>query len=106
MLYIPKFLYFCSVMNFDWRNLDLRKANIFDLTDDIELIHQCGCGLWIESVDDRDEYVRKNSTTHVACDMISYAYLVKDDELHAELEKTFSKEYAEFQAQFDDYIVE
>lgn len=84
-------------MNFDWRELDLRKANIFDLTDDIELIHQCGCGLWIESVDDRDEYVWKNSPYYIACDMISYAYLVKEDELHAELEKIFAKEIEEHQ---------
>ena len=92
-------------MNFDWKNLDLRKTNIFDLTDDIELIRLSTADPCIE-LDDRDEYVRKNSTMHVACDMISYAYLMKDDELHAELEKIFAKEYAEFQAQFDDYIVE
>ena len=84
-------------MNFDWKNLDLRKANIFDLTDDIELIHQCGCGLWIESVDDRDEYVRETGRIRIARAMITFARLVNDDELHAELEKIFSKEIEEDQ---------
>lgn len=82
-------------MNFDWRKLDLRKANIFDLTDDIELIHQCTCCRWIESVDDRDEYVRGESLYYIACAMITFARLVNDDELHAELEKIFSKEIEE-----------
>ena len=82
-------------MNFDWRKLDLRKANIFDLTDDIELIHQCGCGLWIESVDDRDEYVRKARKNKIPIDMASFAYWVKDKELEAQRDKIFAKEFEE-----------
>ena len=89
-----KFLYFCSVMNFDWKNLDLRKANIFDLTDDIELIRLSTADPCIE-LDDRDEYVREESLYYIACAMITFARLVNDDELHAELEKIFSKEIEE-----------
>ncbi len=83
-------------MNFDWRKLDLRKANIFDLTDDIELIHQCTCCRWIESLDDRDEYVRDTGKINIARAMITFARLVNDDELHTELEKIFSKEIEEY----------
>lgn len=83
-------------MNFDWRKLDLRKANIFDLTDDIELIHQCTCRRWIESVDDRDEYVHNTGKINIARAMITFARLVNDDELHTKLEKIFSKEIEEY----------
>lgn len=82
-------------MNFDWRKLDLRKANIFDLTDDIEMIHQCTCCRWIESMDDRDEYVRKARKNEIPMDMISFAYWVEDKDLYAELHKIFAKEIEE-----------
>ena len=38
------FLYFCGIMIYDWHNIkDLRKASIFNLTDDIEIIRECTC---------------------------------------------------------------
>lgn len=81
-------------MNFDWRKLDLRKANIFDLTDDIELIRLSTADPCIE-LDDRDEYVRKARKNKIPIDMASFAYWVKDKELEAQLDKIFAKEFEE-----------
>ena len=81
-------------MNFDWRKLDLRKANIFDLTDDIELIRLSTADPCIE-LDDRDEYVRKARKNEIPMDMRSFAYWVEDKDLYAELHKIFAKEIEE-----------
>lgn len=91
-------------MNFDWRKLDLRKANIFDLTDDIELIRLSTANPCIE-LDDRDEYVRKNNIGALASDMRAFAFNIKDDELHTELGKIFSKEITERAAMIEDDLL-
>ena len=49
-------------------------------------------------MDDRDEYVHNTGKINIARGMITFARLVNDNELHAELEKIFSKEIEEYMA--------
>lgn len=88
-------------MNFDWKNIDLRNASIFDLTDDLELIRECIADEDI-TMDDKEEYLKRWNTMYIACDMSVFADKIKDKALQKELERVFAKEYAEYEAIFDE----
>lgn len=88
-------------MNFDWRKLDLRKANIFDLTDDIEMIRQCTILRYL-TLEDREEYVSDATLYEIAVAMRTFAQLVKDEDLLSELRSIFSNEYAKHDVIYDE----
>lgn len=88
-------------MNFDWKNIDLKNACIFDLTDDIELIRDM---LDNESITlkDKDIYKSKRSQIRIACDMHDFAERIKDQKLVNKLESIFEAEYREYEAMFNE----
>lgn len=67
-------------MIFDWRNIeDLRKASIFDLTDDIEIIRECTC-LPELTMADRERYERELDDAGRADDYEAFSYYIGFDE--------------------------
>jgi hypothetical protein len=88
-------------MNFDWKNIDLKNACIFDLTDDIAVIREVLYNDRI-TLKDKDIYKSKWSQTRIACDMHTYAHEIDDLELVKELEKVFETEYAEHELMFNE----
>ena len=88
-------------MNFDWKNIDLKNACIFDLTDEIEVIREVLCDDEI-TLKDKDIYKSKLSQVNIACDMHTFAYEIKDLELVKELEKIFKAEFAQDSAIFNE----
>lgn len=88
-------------MNYDWKNIDLKNACIFDLTDYIKLIRNM---LDNESITlkNKDIYKSKSSQMRIACDMQDFAQQIKDQELVNELEKVFKAEYDEYEAMFNE----
>jgi hypothetical protein len=88
-------------MNYDWKNMDLKNACIFDLTDDIKLIRKVVCDRTI-TLKDKDIYISEYSQIRIACDMCDFAERIKDQQLINELEKIFKAEYAEYDAMFNE----
>lgn len=88
-------------MNFDWKNIDLKNACIFDLTDDIELIRDVICDETF-TINDKESYLKESHPTLIACEMHDFATRIKDQDLVDALEKVFTKEYAEERAMFDE----
>lgn len=84
-------------MNFDWKNIDLKNASIFDLTDDLELIKICIFdGNFI--IDDKKEYLKNLDDKERFESMSEFAYRTKDVELEQVVGKTFPEELKKFQA--------
>lgn len=88
-------------MNFDWKNIDLKNACIFDLTDDIELIRDMLDNEAI-TLKDKDIYKSKRSQMRIACDMLDFAERIKDHQLANNLESIFEVEYSEYEAMFNE----
>lgn len=88
-------------MNFDWKNIDLRNACIFDLTDDIELIRKVTCDRAI-TLKDKDAYKMEWDQMQHACEMHDFAERIKDQPLINKLEKIFKAEYARNEALFNE----
>lgn len=88
-------------MNYDWKNIDLKNACIFDLTDDIKLIRKVVCDRTI-TLKDKDIYKSEWSQLNIACDMHTFANEIGDLELVKELENVFETEYAENEAFFNE----
>ena len=93
-------VYICP-MNYDWKNIELKNACIFDLTDDIELIREVLCDDEI-TLKDKDTYKSEWSQMHIACDMHEFAEQIEDEKLIEELDKIFKSEYAENEAIFNE----
>ena len=88
-------------MNYDWKNMDLKNACIFDLTDDIKLIRKVVCDRTI-TLKDKDFYKKDWSQLNIACDMHEFAEQINDQKLVKKLEKIFKAEYAEYEAMFNE----
>jgi alanine dehydrogenase len=88
-------------MNYDWKNIDLKNACIFDLTDDIQVIREVLSDDEI-TLKDKDIYKSEWSHIRIACDMLTYAHEIADLELVKELEKVFKAEYDEHEAIFNE----
>lgn len=88
-------------MNFDWKNIDLKNACIFDLTDDIELIRKIVCDRTI-TLKDKDIYKREWSRLIIACNMHEFAEHINDTDLINKLDIVFEAEYAKNNAFFNE----
>ena len=71
----------------DWKHIDLSKATIFDLTDDIALIRKAECRSLDEEILDRLTYESKYSRLYIVSSMLSYAYIIDDKELCEAIKK-------------------
>lgn len=88
-------------MNYDWKNIDLKNACIFDLTDDIEMIHVVICDD-IYTLNEKEKYLKETNKIDIACSMHDYAFRINDSKLVNELEKVFKAEYDEFESFFNE----
>ncbi|MBP1673378.1 MAG: hypothetical protein H6Q25_1193 [Bacteroidetes bacterium] len=88
-------------MNYDWKNMDLKNACIFDLTDDIELIRDIVCDDSI-NLEDKELYLSESHSILIACEMHDFATRINDQDLVNALEEVFSKEYAKERSMFDE----
>jgi len=88
-------------MNYDWKNIDLKNACIFDLTDDITIIRKVVCDKTI-TLKDKDIYKSEWSQLNIACNMHEFAEQINDQKLVKELEKIFKAEYAQNKAFFNE----
>lgn len=86
-------------MIYDWRNIkDLRKASIFDLTDDIEIIRECTCLGDEIGMEDRAKYEKElnNGNFSRVDDFEAFSLYLNDGEreefIHA-LKSAFSDIY-------------
>jgi len=81
-------------MIYDWRNIkDLRKASIFDLTDDIEIIRECTCLLDL-TMADRERFERDLDDAGRADDFEAFSHHIKDgDEFIKAVYAAFSDLY-------------
>ena len=85
-------------MIYDWRNIkDLRKASIFDLTDDIEIIRECTC-LHDITMEDRASYESEldDALRTDAYEAFSH-FIDSDDEFIKAVYATFSDYYKELE---------
>lgn len=74
-------------MEKDWKQIDLSKATIFDLTDDEKLIRKAECRSAIEEIPDRLTYESNYSRLYMVSSMLSYAEIIDDKELYTAIEK-------------------
>ena len=78
-------------MIFDWRNIeDLRKASIFDLTDDIEIIREC---TYLPNITlaDRERYESELDDGARLDDYSAFSYCIEDvDAFNKAVEAAFS----------------
>jgi len=88
-------------MNYDWKNMDLKNACIFDLTDDIEMIRDVVCDDSFK-IDDKELYLSESHPNLIACEMHDLATRINDIDLVNALEKVFAKEFAQERAMFDE----
>lgn len=88
-------------MNYDWKNMDLKNACIFDLTDDIKIIREVTCDDEIK-LKDKNIYKSESHPNLIACEMHDFATRIKDQDLVNALEKVFKAEYAEYEAMFNE----
>ena len=80
-------------MIYDWRKIeDLKKASIFDLTDDLALIRKCTCLPSLEMTDSKEYIAKMTESTRVG-DFEAFAYETRDEELAEHLKMTFSEYY-------------
>ena len=79
-------------MNFDWKNIDLKNACIFDLTDDIELIRDVVCDEYL-TLKSRDSYLEFWPKDRIACHMQVFAHEINDKKLFERLENLFHDVY-------------
>lgn len=81
-------------MIYDWRNIkDLRKASIFDLTDDIEIIRECTC-LPDLTMADKERFERDLDDAGRADDFEAFSHHIKDgDEFIKAVYAAFSDLY-------------
>lgn len=69
----------------DWKKIDLSKATIFDLTDDIALIREAEC--CTDGEDDPDPITySQNSRSYQVDSMLSYAQIIKSETLQKAIE--------------------
>ena len=101
MSQIVNFVVYICPMNYDWKNIDLKNACIFDLTDDIELIREVLCDDEIK-LKDKNIYTSESHPNLIACEMHDFATRIKDQDLVNALEKVFAKEFAKERAMFDE----
>lgn len=69
-------------MEKDWRQIDLSKATIFDLTDDEKLIREAECCLEEEETPDRATYEAECSREYIITSMLSYAEITDNEPLY------------------------
>ena len=80
-------------MIYDWHKIiDLSKASIFDLTDDIELIREC-IGLPSFEIIDRQNYIAQMTESIRVSDFEAFAYETRDDEFVKKLKVVFKNYY-------------
>lgn len=80
-----------------WKNLDLRKASIFDLTDDPEIIKH----FWVPDVltPTKEDYLKYTSNPDdrgVVLFLLEFTELTKDADLYEFIQKEFTEELASF----------
>lgn len=80
-----------------WKTLDLRKASIFDLTDDPEIIKQ----FWVPDflTPTKEVYIEqtKNSSERgIVLFLLEFSDVTKDKELKKFIEKEFAQELSTF----------
>lgn len=88
-------------MNFDWKNIDLKNASIFDLTDDLELIKKCILNnrfTW----GDKEKYLKNLDNKNRYQSILDFSSFTSDDKLYNLVCKTFPKEHEENLAIFDE----
>ena len=66
----------------DWKQIDLSKATIFDLTDDENFIRKAECCLGDEETPDRATYEAECSRSYIVTSMLSYAEIIDDKPLY------------------------
>lgn len=74
-------------MEKDWKQIDLSKATIFDLTDDEKLIRKAECIREPGEIPDRATYEAKCSRRYIVISMLGYAEIIGDKELYDAIEK-------------------
>ena len=80
-----------------WKSLDLRKASIFDLTDDPEIIKQ----FWepdflFSTKEDYLKYTSNSDNRGIVLFLLEFADVTKDKELKKFVEKEFQEELSTF----------
>jgi hypothetical protein len=88
-------------MNYDWKNMDLKNACIFDLTDDIKIIREVTCDDEIK-LKNKNIYKSESHPNLIACEMHDFATRIKDQDLVNALEKVFAKVFAIERAMFNE----
>lgn len=74
-------------MEKDWKQIDLSKATIFDLTDDEKLIRQAECIREPGEIPDKIIYETEYPREYVVSSMLSYAQIIENTELYQAIEK-------------------
>lgn len=69
-------------MEKDWKQIDLSKATIFDLTDDEKLIRKAEDCMEGETTPDRSTYRLSYSRTHIVDSLIAFAEITGNEQLH------------------------
>lgn len=84
-------------MKYDWKNKDLRKVTVFDLTDDIEIIRGCtNCPSY--TLDSREEHAAYLNKCDEYFRVLEFCMLYQEDcnkEFLEELKKTFPTTFQE-----------
>lgn len=69
-------------MEKDWKQIDLSKATIFDLTDDEKLIREVEDCMEGEATPDRVTYQVSCSRTHIVDSLIAFAEITGNEQLY------------------------
>jgi len=79
----------------DWEKIDLSKATIFDLTDDMSLIREAEC--CTEGEDDPDPITySQNSRSYQVDSMLSFAQIIKNVALQKAIESANKNDMTNF----------
>ena len=66
----------------DWKQIDLSKATIFDLTDDENLIRKAECIREPGEIPDRATYEAECSRSYIVTSMLGLAEIIDDEPLY------------------------
>jgi len=79
----------------DWEKIDLSKATIFDLTDDMTLIREAECSM--EEEDDPDPITHSQySRSYQVSTMLSFAQIIKNVALQKAIESANENDMTNF----------
>lgn len=71
----------------EWQHIDLSKATIFDLTDNMALIRQAEDCLEEEDDPNPTTYISACSRRYIVNSMLSYAQIIGDENLYKAIEE-------------------